>query len=69
MYRSLKRFFLVLNITVTSKLRAIFFHSPEFYEKEQKGLGFFCEQASEAVHGDFQKLGNVTKLMQITKIL
>jgi hypothetical protein len=59
-----KNDFLVLNSSVTPKLHAIFFHIPQFCEKEQKGLGFFCEQASEAVHSDFKK---TTKLLQITQ--
>jgi hypothetical protein len=56
--KTFKNDFLVLNSSVTPKLHAIFFHIPQFCEKEQKGLGFFCEQASEAVHSDFKKTWN-----------
>jgi hypothetical protein len=43
-----------LNISVTSKMHAVFYHIPEFCEKKQCGLGAYSEQASEAVHYDFE---------------
>ena len=30
-------------------------HVPEFCDRKQKSLGYFTEQASEAVHCDFKK--------------
>lgn len=45
--------YLNLKISVTPKLHAVFFHVKQFCIKHQKGLGFFSEQAMEAVHYDF----------------
>lgn len=44
-----------LNISVTIKIHAIFFHVKEFCRKYGKGLGFFSEQAFETVHHDFEE--------------
>lgn len=44
-----------LNISVTSKVHAIFFHVKQFCKTFGFGLGFFSEQAFESVHHDFQK--------------
>lgn len=42
-----------LNISVTPKVHSIFFHVAHFCSKNQKGLGFFSEQATESAHHDF----------------
>lgn len=47
--------FLKLNISVTSKIHAIFFHIKHFCEYYGIGLGFFSEQAFESVHHDFKQ--------------
>ncbi|KAK6168741.1 hypothetical protein SNE40_019926 [Patella caerulea] len=52
-----------LHISVTSKCHAAFDHIHEFLERQRRpqedpirGLGFWSEQASEAVHSDFSAL-------------
>lgn len=42
-----------LNISVTPKVHAIFFHVPYFCSKTKKGLAFYSEQAVESAHHDF----------------
>jgi hypothetical protein len=48
--------FIQLDISVTPKIHAIFYHIEEFCKHESGGLGNFSEQASEAVHADFKKI-------------
>lgn len=48
-----KEAYLALNISVTPKVHAVFFHVKEFCTAHKKGLGFCSEQAMEAVHYDF----------------
>lgn len=50
-----KEAYLALNISVTPKVHAVFFHVEKFCNEHQKGLGFYSEQAMEAVHYDFSK--------------
>jgi hypothetical protein len=50
-----KNKYLALNINVTPKVHAVFYHIEDFCEQHQKGLGQWSEQASEAVHADFSK--------------
>ena len=45
--------YLALNISVTLKVHAVFFHVKEFCITHKKGLSFYSEQAMEAVHYDF----------------
>lgn len=47
--------FLNLNISVTSKIHAIFHHVKEFCKSRGIGLGFFGEQAFESVHHDYNE--------------
>lgn len=47
--------FKVLQISVTSKIHAIFFHVKQFCKTFDIGLGFFSEQAFESVHHDYTK--------------
>lgn len=44
-----------LEINVTPKIHAILLPHIDFCEQYKTGLGFFNEQASEAVHYDFKK--------------
>jgi hypothetical protein len=53
---SFKQSYLSLNISVTPKVHAVFFHIAEFCNKTQQGLGFFSEQAMESVHFDFNSV-------------
>lgn len=57
-----KNDFLGLNIRITPKLHAIFCHVPEYCARQNQGLGFVCEQASEAVHSDFGTFWNYYKV-------
>lgn len=45
--------YLSLDISVTPKVHAVFFHVEEFCNKHNKGLAFYSEQAMESVHYDF----------------
>lgn len=42
-----------LNISITPKVHTVFFHVAHFCNKNNKGLGFFSEQAVESAHYDF----------------
>lgn len=48
--------YLLLGITVTPKVHAVFFHVAEFCEIKNMGLGYFSKQAIESVHYDFQNI-------------
>lgn len=48
-----KKSYLDLDISVTPKIHAIFFHVPKFCETMNVGLGVYSEQAFESVHHDF----------------
>lgn len=48
-----QRAYLQLNISVTPKVHAVFFHVAEFCSSTQCGLGPWSEQAVEAAHSDF----------------
>ena len=39
--------------TITPKIHAIIHHVPEFCQEHQTSLGVYSEQASEAVHSEF----------------
>lgn len=54
--------YLQLNLRITPKVHAVFFHVPEFCEEMQKGLGFYSEQAMESVHADFKSVWNKYKV-------
>ncbi len=43
-------------VNITPKLHALIFHVPQFCDYHGLGLGHFSEQASEAVHKDFNML-------------
>lgn len=43
-----------LNISITPKVHAVFFHILHFCRRTGKGLGFFSEQCIESVHADFK---------------
>ena len=45
-----------LEISVSPKIHAIFFHVDDYCELSQEGLGFASEQTSESVHYDFGKM-------------
>ena len=49
-----KRCYDLLGINVINKVHVLVDHVPEFCERKQKALGYFTEQASEAVHCDFK---------------
>ena len=46
--------YLSLQLSVTPKIHAIFFHVEEFCSTHEKGLGCFSEQSFEAAHSLFQ---------------
>ena len=48
-----KQAYLDLNISITPKIHAIFYHIVDFCDKVHVGLGRFSEQASESVHYSF----------------
>ena len=54
--RSFRSRYLDLEINVTPKVHAVFFHITEFCEKHGVGLGIYSEQASESVHAHFKKI-------------
>ena len=43
-------------VEFTPKIHILVDHVPEFCESRNKGLGFYNEQASEAVHHDFLEI-------------
>ena len=51
---ALKKSFMDLEVSVTPKIHAVFYHVSEFCSKHLKGLGFYSEQAMESVHFDFK---------------
>ena len=48
--------YLALDLPVTPKIHCIFYYIAEFCKMSNKGPGFYNEQASETVHGDFNRL-------------
>ncbi len=48
--------------SVTPKIHAVFFHVKECFSKHRKGLGFYSEQAIEAVHSEFKILWSKDKV-------
>lgn len=48
-----KRSYIDLDVSVTPKVHAVFFHVEDFCDLKNIGLGFYSEQAMEAVHFDF----------------
>lgn len=50
-----KGLYLSLNLSVTPKIHAVFYHIVDFCEGRQEGLGRWSEQSSESVHADFSK--------------
>lgn len=57
-----KTSFLELEVSVTPKIHAVFFHVAEFCNSHEKALGFFSEQAMEAVHFEFKEFWSKYKL-------
>lgn len=51
-----------LNISVTPKVHAVFFHVPDFCKMFNAGLGFYSEQAVEGIHFDFDSHWNNFKV-------
>lgn len=54
--------FLDLNVSVTPKIHAVFYHVGDFCRKHQKALGFYSEQTMEAVHFEFKSFWSKYKL-------
>ena len=50
-----KREYLKLNISVTPKVHAVFYHVVEFCDWKKMGLGPWSEQTSESLHHEFTK--------------
>ena len=48
-----KTYYLDLNISVTPKVHAVFYHIIDYCSEHKRGLGFYSEQAMESVHFDF----------------
>ena len=51
--KEFKKSYLGANLPVTPKVHAVFYHVEDFCKEKKKGLGFYCEQAVEPVHHDF----------------
>lgn len=51
-----RRSYIDLNVSITPKVHAVLFHIEDFCELNQTGLGFYSEQAMEAVHFDFNSM-------------
>lgn len=47
--------YLYLDIPVTPKIHAVFYHVPDFCTKYEHGLEYYAEQAMEATHHDFNE--------------
>lgn len=58
--------FLDLEISVTPKVHAIFFHIDDFLRDKNEGLARWSEQTSEAVHSDFKLTWNKYKVSLIS---
>lgn len=48
-----RKSYLDLEISITPKVHAVFFHVGEFCSRVKRGLAFFSEQSLESVHSDF----------------
>lgn len=59
---SFKESYIALNISVTPKVHAVFFHIQDFCDRTQMGLGVFSEQAMKSVHFDFNSVCQKYKL-------
>ncbi|KAJ6646662.1 Helicase required for RNAi-mediated heterochromatin assembly 1, partial [Pseudolycoriella hygida] len=57
-----KRSFLDLNVSVTPKIHAVFYHVGDFCRKHQKSLGFYSEQSMEPVHFEFKSFWSKYKM-------
>ena len=44
-----------LNISVTPKIHAVFYHIIDFCDRRHLGLGWWSEQSCESVHHDFKQ--------------
>lgn len=51
-----KSSYIDLGIPITPKVHAVFFHIIDFCSKTNVGLGYYSEQAMEAVHHDFKSI-------------
>ncbi|CAH0547097.1 unnamed protein product [Brassicogethes aeneus] len=49
-----KQSFLDLDIKITPKVHAVFYHITQFCKENNMALGFFSEQAMESIHFDFK---------------
>lgn len=63
--REFKESYLALEISVTPKIHAIFFHVEDFCLKTGKGLAYYSEQATESAHSDFAKMWDNYKVLDI----
>lgn len=59
-----KNSYLSLDINVTPKVHAVFFHVVDFCSQNNIGLGFHSEQAFETVHYDFKQTWSRYKVSQ-----
>ena len=54
-----------LDISITPKVHAVFYHVKQFCLSVNKGLALFSEQAVEAVHYDFSQTGEKHKVSSV----
>lgn len=56
--------YLKCNFSVTTKVHIVFHHIKDFCSKKERGLGFYSEQAFEAVHHDFLSVWKYFKVSE-----
>ena len=49
-----KRIYTSLQVSITPKVHAVFYHVPQFIKIKKLSLGLFSEQATEALHSNFK---------------
>lgn len=59
-----KKYYGDLDVKVTPKVHAIFYHVTQFCKKSNRGLAFFSEQAVESLHHDFGTVWNRYKVLK-----
>ena len=60
-----RKSYIALEIPVTPKIDAIFYHVKDFCLKTNRGLAYYSEQSTESAHSDFLKTWNRYKVLGI----
>ena len=66
MIEHFRKCFIKLNIAITPKVHAVFYHIAEFCEKKNMGLAPWSEQTAESLHHDFKTIWENFKVRDIS---